>query len=203
MVSSETKTYFSEVAQALAGNPQALEAVRVRARRGDQDAILILRQRGPIDDESADFLRELGYDPDTRRVTWSHEARHWHREVSRTRSQFLAAYDRFLGGFRDLCRETEGTTVGGRHNLPRQRLTERAEKLWQREVENPLRDLQVAESGMFASGVQWQGWSEGRPDPRANEVDGRLWNLSDTELGRRFGWVNPQPSVTPASLPDA
>lgn len=192
MVSSETRTYFSETAQALKGNPQALDAVRVRAKNGDREAVRILQRRGPRDTESAVILRELGHNPNHQSVGWSDDVRSMHIEFGQAQAEFRAAYERFEAFFRELCRETV-VTNGVQSNLDRGQIRQRSEAEWNRSVRPASHLYGNAESVMEANGVDVPRWLD---DPRYGPERGHLWQLGDEMLRVNYGWVNPRPQLS-------
>ena len=113
------------------------------------------------------------------------------------RARLAATYYVFLYSFTDFCRERRQG-----HALTRGQLAAKSEALWRQDVDPHIEAVADLESDMYYKGIAVPDWNRGDklPDPRLEQ---RLWQLSDEELVKRFGWQAPVPSPSLHVVPSS
>ncbi len=185
LISKPTQRYFSQRAQALAGNVAAIEMIRGEAKEGDKDAIRVLRVLAPTNAVVAQELRQLGYAVDGD-VVLSEEVTELYRELWEAQSTLNDALAQFRSDFRKMCQYRTNGSTG--HAQTRHELIAHARETWTADVQPRITNLSAAEWKFREAGVKLAGWPRDflETDPRVERT--RLWELSDTELFEKFGW---------------
>lgn len=189
MISKPTKRYFSQIAQAHAGNVAAIEMMRGEAKEGDKDAIRVLRVLAPNNPTVAQDLRQLGYAVDGD-VVLSEEVTELYRELWEAQSTLNDALCQFRIDFRNMCRYRTGGTSG--HAQTRTDLIANARDAWIADVQPHITNLSAVEWKFREAGVKLAGWPRDflESDPRTDRV--RLWDLPDDKLISDYGWSTPE-----------
>ncbi len=185
LISKPTQRYFSQRAQALEGNMDAIAVIRGEAKEGDKDAIRVLRVLAPTNETVAQDLRRLGYAVDGD-VVLSEEVTELYRKLWEAQSSLNDALAQFRIDFRNMCRyRTDGSTG---HAQTRHELIAHAREAWTADVQAKITNLSAAEWKFREAGVKLAGWPREflETDPRVERT--HLWDLPDAELIEKFGW---------------
>ncbi len=195
--SQEQKDYYDPEAQAMAGNTEVKNLMVIGAKRGEPEALnLVKRMAIDGDVESLKVMRNLGYDGDLKAACMPKEVTVARHHLVACSDDLEAAYDGFTDAFRGLCRERDQHGVA----LTLDVLKERAELLWRTEVTPKVKAFGGAEYSLRSHAVQVPFWSA-NVQKIMDDVNSRqfLWNISDDELERHYGWSDPDAIVVPAT----
>lgn len=139
------------------------------------------------DSKAEKELSLMGYNGQIAQLAWSDETVGWHRAVSAKRIELrekLVEFDRWF--LRECTPDSLKKVCATREVLTRSSVSQ-----WSERVSPTIRELSDIESQARGAGVDVQPWPDDWEivDPRV-DTD-RLWNASDEDLEREYGWVNP------------